>query len=314
MRSVAPAFPDAAASSLPVWRADQLAPVAGAGAVRPTGHAALDAELPGGGWPAAGLTELLLPAPGCGELRLLAPALAGLSVLWVAPPLLPYAPALAALGLAVHRLTVACPAGMADTAGPGRATDAAGHRKAADAAGPGKATDAAGPGKATDAAGPGKAADAAGPGKAADAAWATEQALRSGVLGAVLWWQGAAPVLPATLRRLHLAAVEGRTPLFALRPAALRAQSSPAPLRLALDIAGPAHLTVDVFKRRGPPLAVPLLLDLPGPAPRRSRPTPTPMPTPPPAALQPAELPAPVSSVEPATHAVVRAASERAAA
>ena len=297
MRSVAPAFPDAVASSLPllpVWRADQLAPVAGAGAVRPTGHAALDAELPGGGWPAAGLTELLLPAPGCGELRLLAPALAGLSVLWVAPPLLPYAPALAALGLAVHRLTVACPAGMADTAGPGRATDAAGHRKAADAAGPGKA------------------ADAAGPGKAADAAWATEQALRSGVLGAVLWWQGAAPVLPATLRRLHLAAVEGRTPLFALRPAALRAQSSPAPLRLALDIAGPARLTVDVFKRRGPPLAVPLLLDLPGPAPRRSRPTPTPTPTP--AALQPAVLPAPVSSVEPATHAVVRAASERAAA
>jgi len=294
MRSVAPAFPDAAASSLPVWRADQLAPVAGAGAVRPTGHAALDAELPGGGWPAAGLTELLLPAPGCGELRLLAPALAGLSVLWVAPPLLPYAPALAALGLAVHRLTVACPAGMADAAGPGRATDAAA------------------PGRATDAAGPGKAADAAGPGKAADAAWATEQALRSGVLGAVLWWQGAAPVLPATLRRLHLAAVEGRTPLFALRPAALRAQSSPAPLRLALDIAGPAHLTVDVFKRRGPPLAVPLLLDLPGPAPRRSRPTPTPTPTP--AALQPAVLPAPVSSAEPATHAVVRAASERAAA
>ena len=296
MRSVAPAFPDAAASSLPVWRADQLAPVAGAGAVRPTGHAALDAELPGGGWPAAGLTELLLPAPGCGELRLLAPALAGLSVLWVAPPLLPYAPALAALGLAVHRLTVACPAGMADAAGPGRATDAAGLGRAADAAGPGKA------------------ADAAGPGKAADAAWATEQALRSGVLGAVLWWQGAAPVLPATLRRLHLAAVEGRTPLFALRPAALRAQSSPAPLRLALDIAGPARLTVDVFKRRGPPLAVPLLLDLPGPAPRRSRPTPTPMPTPTPAALQPAVLPAPVSSVEPATHAVVRAASERAAA
>jgi len=297
MRSVAPAFPDAVASSLPllpVWRADQLAPVAGAGAVRPTGHAALDAELPGGGWPAAGLTELLLPAPGCGELRLLAPALAGLSVLWVAPPLLPYAPALAALGLAVHRLTVACPAGMADAAGPGRATDAAGLGRAADAAGPGKA------------------ADAAGPGKAADAAWATEQALRSGVLGAVLWWQGAAPVLPATLRRLHLAAVEGRTPLFALRPAALRAQSSPAPLRLALDIAGPAHLTVDVFKRRGPPLAVPLLLDLPGPAPRRSRPTPTPTPTP--AALQPAVLPAPVSSAEPATHAVVRAASERAAA
>ena len=298
MRSVAPAFPDAVASSLPVWRADQLAPAVGADAVRPTGHAALDAELPGGGWPAAGLIELLLPAPGCGELRLLAPALAGLPVLWVAPPLLPYAPALAALGLAVHRLTVACPAGMADAAGPGRATDAAGLGRAADAAGLGRAADAAGPGK---------AADAAGPGKAADAAWATEQALRSGVLGAVLWWQGAAPVLPATLRRLHLAAVEGRTPLFALRPAAARAQSSPAPLRLALDLAGPSHLVLDLFKRRGPPLAVPLHLSLPGPAPRRGAPAAAP------ATTAPIVL-APASVTDSSTHAVVRAAPERAAA
>ena len=253
MRSVAPAFPDAVASSLPVWRADQLAPAVGADAVRPTGHAALDAELPGGGWPAAGLIELLLPAPGCGELRLLAPALAGLPVLWVAPPLLPYAPALAALGLAADRITVATPA------------------------------------------------------QAADAAWAAEQALRSGVLGAVLWWQGAAPVLPATLRRLHLAAVEGRTPLFALRPAAARAQSSPAPLRLALDLAGPSHLVLDLFKRRGPPLAVPLHLSLPGPAPRRAAPAAAP------ATTAPIVL-APASVTDSSTHAVVRAAPERAAA
>jgi hypothetical protein len=102
---------------------------------------------------------------------------------------------------------------------------------------------------------------------AADAAWAAEQALRSGTLAAVLWWEGmtaGVPMPPATLRRLHLAAVEGRTPLFALRPAAVRKQSSPAPLRLALEAAAPHQLVVDVFKRRGPPMAAPLALTLPG--------------------------------------------------
>ena len=40
-----------------------------------TGHAALDAELPGGGWPSQGLTELLQPPHQHLEWRLLAPAL-----------------------------------------------------------------------------------------------------------------------------------------------------------------------------------------------------------------------------------------------
>lgn len=40
-----------------------------------SGFSALDAELPGGGWPRRCLTELLLPHPGIGEIRLLAPAL-----------------------------------------------------------------------------------------------------------------------------------------------------------------------------------------------------------------------------------------------
>jgi protein ImuA len=203
-----------------VWRADQWGrsmAVSGDGMALPraTGHAALDAELPGGGWPAAGLTELLLAAPGSGELRLLAPAMSERSLLWIAPPYVPYAPALAALGITLDRLAVVTPD------------------------------------------------------SAADAAWAAEQALRSGALGAVLWWEaphGRASTLPATLRRLHLAAMDGRTPLFALRPAAVRAQSSPAPLRLALEPAGASQLAVDVFKRRGPPLAAPLMLTLPGPA------------------------------------------------
>jgi protein ImuA len=82
-----------------LWRADRLA--SEPAPVWPSSHAALDAELPGGGWPVTGLTELLLPAPGCGELRLLAPALrvADGELLWIAPPAVPYAPALHALGL-----------------------------------------------------------------------------------------------------------------------------------------------------------------------------------------------------------------------
>jgi protein ImuA len=73
----------------------------------PTGYPALDAELPGGGWPASGLTELLFDAPGSGEWRLLAPALhtqaARRPLVCVAPPLQPYAPALQALGLPLQR-------------------------------------------------------------------------------------------------------------------------------------------------------------------------------------------------------------------
>lgn len=78
-----------------------------------SGFAALDAALPGGGWPRAGLVEILTPQFGVGELRLLVPALALLTqrppprwVAWIAPPFEPYAPALAAQGLALDRQLV----------------------------------------------------------------------------------------------------------------------------------------------------------------------------------------------------------------
>ena len=65
---------------------------------QPTGHAQLDAVLPGGGWPEAALSELLLAHPGSGELQLLWPTLARLTrarerVVLVAPPFIPFAPA-----------------------------------------------------------------------------------------------------------------------------------------------------------------------------------------------------------------------------
>jgi len=92
-----------------VWRGDQLSRVASASV--PTGFAALDAELPGGGWPTAALTEILPQHAGIGELRILGAALAALSaqqrtLAWIAPPHLPYAPALAASGIDLARLII----------------------------------------------------------------------------------------------------------------------------------------------------------------------------------------------------------------
>jgi cell division inhibitor SulA/protein ImuA len=92
----------------PVWRGG---PLASSAPVTPTGFDALDRELPGGGWPAGVLTELFARRTGIGELQLVLPALAALSwagkrIVWLAPPHLPYAPALAAGGIDLARLVL----------------------------------------------------------------------------------------------------------------------------------------------------------------------------------------------------------------
>ena len=92
-----------------LWRGGELSRVASASV--PTGFAALDAALPGGGWPTASLTEILPAHAGIGELRILGPALAALSaqkraIVWIAPPHLPYAPALAAAGIDLAHLII----------------------------------------------------------------------------------------------------------------------------------------------------------------------------------------------------------------
>jgi len=74
-----------------------------------TGFDALDAALPGGGWPCGALSEILVDADGNGECSLLLPALATLTaarrrVALVAPPYVPYAPALAAAGVDLAQL------------------------------------------------------------------------------------------------------------------------------------------------------------------------------------------------------------------
>jgi hypothetical protein len=81
-----------------------------------TGFRALDERLPGGGWPRSGLIEILVSRFGVGELTLLLPVLATLTrrpmarwCVWVAPPLEPFAPSLAAQGIALERVLVVRP-------------------------------------------------------------------------------------------------------------------------------------------------------------------------------------------------------------
>jgi hypothetical protein len=195
----------------PVWlgRAPQLA----APAV-PTGFQVLDGELPGGGWPRGALTEILGSQEGIGELALLLPALgaltwAGKRVIWLAPPHLPYAPALAAAGGNLAQLAV--------VRAPGRR----------------------------------------------DALWAAEQALRSGSCHALLGWLRRSSY--DDLRRLAVAA-EGSSAFVALfRPREAAAESSPACLRLALEVnkadaPDGNTLSLHILKRRGMPAAAPLRL------------------------------------------------------
>ena len=100
-----------------VWRGGELEH-----AMQPvvaTGHASLDRELPGGGWPTGTLTEVLHDAAGIGEISFLAGALARASgedrlIAWIAPPHVPYAPALASAGIPLDRCLVVRPADRDD--------------------------------------------------------------------------------------------------------------------------------------------------------------------------------------------------------
>jgi cell division inhibitor SulA/protein ImuA len=82
-----------------------------------TGRSALDARLPGGGWPRSSLVEVLLDEPGLGEVQLFLPALVHSQrvegetpwLVWIAPPHEPFAPALAQHGIDLDRLWVVRP-------------------------------------------------------------------------------------------------------------------------------------------------------------------------------------------------------------
>jgi protein ImuA len=266
-----------------VWRASQLG--AGAQATSPSGFAALDAELPGGGWPHGVLTELLLPQPGIGELRLLAPVLAAVSSTIPAPAAKPAAAPAASPARPGARPLRTVGASPVDTGGcvmlfdppaslsawalaqcgldsrhwlvvrsrPGsQGRQASGSPVAAPLA---WRPDTA-PGV------PRGASRLAPLLPGADVLWALEQALKSGQVGAVLAW------LPVNLRadalrRLQLAAQAQAGPVFLFRDALARGRPSPAPLRLLLQPAGGDALVLRLLKRRGPQLAQPLRLQLP---------------------------------------------------
>ena len=219
--AIAPALSDSARMHPSLWFAHQLG--RHDGAALSTGFVALDTELPGGGWPARALTELLLPQDGIGELRLLAPALAALTragrtLIWFDPPATPCSRTLQALGVDTRRLVLV--RGREGLQGRARALL-----------------------------------------PAADTLWALEQTLLSGHVGAVLAWLPTRLRADA-LRRLQLAAHSHDGPAFMLRETDARLKPSPAPLRLLLAAAGADRLTLRVLKRRGPPLAKPIELAL----------------------------------------------------
>lgn len=76
-----------------------------------SGFATLDAALPDGGWPANGVTQILISRNGTGELRLLAPCLrqltqSGRTVALLVPAYLSYAPTLIQYGIDLKHVRI----------------------------------------------------------------------------------------------------------------------------------------------------------------------------------------------------------------
>ncbi|MDR7269084.1 protein ImuA [Pelomonas saccharophila] len=198
-----------------LWRGSSLSTAADPALA--SGFAALDAELPGGGWPLRAVTELLTPQPGVLEWRLLAPALrdwwaaqalpaatpsrrgraatpALRSLLLINPPHTPHLPGLQALGLPPAALV------WVEAGTP------------------------------------------------AQALWAAEQAIKSRV--AMLAWLP--ETQPEQIRRLQVNALSSDAPAFLMRPERVQQQSSAAPLRLVVQPGEGWELNVHLLKRRGP--------------------------------------------------------------
>jgi len=89
--------------------------------------------------------------------------------------------------------------------------------------------------------------------------WAYEQALRAADCGAAFAWMNVHE--PRVLRRLQVAAREGRTWGVLWRRPGQRGSATAAPLRLALA-PHEGRLAVTVLKRRGAELAQPVVLDV----------------------------------------------------
>jgi hypothetical protein len=187
-----PAVHDRLAGQL--WRGRELARVP----AHPTGWAALDARLPGGGWPVGALIEMAPLCEGLGEVSLLMPALKdwcdeGRSIGFVNPPHIPYAPALVRSGLKLRAIVWIAP--RCD----------------------------------------------------GDALWAAEQMLRAGAAAVLVWSEVQED---RALRRLQLAAENGKSCAFLYRCAAWLRNASPAAVRL-LVLPAEGGVTIQLLKVRG---------------------------------------------------------------
>jgi protein ImuA len=182
-----------------IWRGTSVARTE----VLSSGFDALDERLPGGGWPRSGLIEILTPRLGVGELSLFLPVLSALtsapmarSAVWVSPPFEPFAPALAAHGVAVERiLVVRVPASLRS-----------------------------------------------------GALWAFEQSLVSGACDFVMTW--AKRPQSKQIRRLQLAAEQGRALGVLFRPLQAARESSHAALRMAIEPSA-SGVRVNLLKSKG---------------------------------------------------------------
>ncbi len=190
-----------------IWRGRSAAQRGGLS----SGFAALDEHLPDKGWPRAGLIEILVSRIGSGELTLLMPALAALTraatarwCVWVAPPLVPFAPALASCGVMLDRVAIVAGARSLDHPTKSRSPLLRTFSVRQDARFRGD------------------------PGL-----WAFEQALGSGACDAVLGW--VRQVKPRDIRRLQLAAERGRTLGVLFRPRRAARDASAAVLRLSVE-------------------------------------------------------------------------------
>ncbi|QCB48510.1 translesion DNA synthesis-associated protein ImuA [Hydrogenophaga sp. PAMC20947] len=190
-----------------MWRGDQLG--SAVAQVYASGFEALDAVLPGGGWPGHSLTEILTAHSGTLEWRLLGGVLssvcaAGRSVVLVGPPRMPHVPGLRLAGLSDKQLVWI----QAETP--------------------------------------------------AERLWSAEQLIKANACGALIAWLP--QVRTEQIRRLQVLAAGCEAPVFLCRPASAAQESSAAPLRLLARVGLDWELLVDVFKRKGPPLAAMLRL------------------------------------------------------
>lgn len=207
-----------------VWRGGAVSPAHSL----PSGNATLD-ELLGGGWPRDSLIELFAERQGIGELRMLLPLLAQLSleerwIAFVGPTHIPYAPALVRAGVDLRRVLVVHPRSVRDAAWATEQALRAGTCSIvlvwSDLAGRGSSP-----------------SPRAGEG-------------RGGADGF------------GVLRRLQLAAEAGESMGVLFRSPLAATESSPAALRLKLAPQESGALSVQVLKRRGGWPAAPVTVEV----------------------------------------------------